>query len=154
MTIFVPGPPVGKQSVRVNNGHAHIPRKTRSYMKLVTSIARVQHPELIKGAFCMVISEYRQRPQYHFGTGKNAGIVKERYRDVFCITKPDVSNVQKTVEDALNKVAYTDDSANVHHIHTKRYANPGERVGIYVTVEPAELGPEHTLRPEHRQEEK
>ena len=151
MTIFIPGPPVGKQSVRTARGHAYIPAKSRSYMSVVTALYQVLHAPLIRGAFQMTISEYRPRPQYHYRTGRNAGIIKDQYREAPCITRPDLSNVQKGIEDALNGVAYTDDSANVHHIHTKRYANPGEKVGVFVTIEPAVNEPEHTLRPEHRQ---
>ncbi len=37
--------------------------------------------------------------------------------------RPDLSNVVKSVEDALNGVAYRDDSAIVHQVVTKQFAH-------------------------------
>lgn len=52
---------------------------------------------------------YIGRPKYHFGTGKNAGVIKERYRYAFPTGRPDLTNLQKLCEDALTGVAWKDD---------------------------------------------
>ncbi len=137
-TFFIPGSPVGKQSVRVTGRRAFIPTKTRAYMKKVASCFMIQRPPMLTGAVELTISEYRLRPAYHFGTGKNKGIIKEQFKEVFCITKPDLSNTLKSIEDALNGLAWVDDAHVVNCSHHKRYANDGERVGVFVTVEAAE----------------
>ena len=152
-TFFVSGSPVGKQSVRVTRGHSYIPTKTRKYMKQVASAFKLLNVPMIDGAVELNISEYRERPQYHYGTGRNTGMVKGQYREVFCVTKPDTSNTLKGIEDALNGLAWTDDAYIIDTHHHKRYANPGERVGVFVTIEPAVFHSDGIkLKPEHRQE--
>lgn len=50
-----------------------------------------------------------KRPKSHFRTGKFQGIIKERYRNIYPSTKPDLDNMVKMVLDAL-KGFYKDDS--------------------------------------------
>ena len=46
------------------------------------------------------------------------------------VVKPDVTNLAKGVEDALNGICYHDDSAIIDERLRKRYALPGEEPGI------------------------
>ena len=152
MTFFIPGKPFGKQSVRVANRHSFIPKKTRDYMRSVASAFKANNAEIITGPVELIISEYRERPKYHYGTGKNGDKIKDRYKKVFCVTKPDLSNTKKAIEDALNGLAWIDDCYVVDSRHHKRYANKGERIGAFVTIEPAIWHDDnHVLPPEHRQ---
>ncbi len=151
-TIYIPGAPFGKQSIaRSRHGHRFVATKTRRYMDKVAACFVIQRPPMLKGAVELNISEYRQRPAYHFGTGRNAGTVKEQYREVSCVTKPDLSNTLKAIEDALNGLAWVDDAYIIDTTHHKRYANPGEQIGVFVTIEAAKHTHQNGLRPEHRQ---
>jgi Holliday junction resolvase RusA-like endonuclease len=69
------------------------------------------------------------RPKHHYGTGKNAGVLKDSCRHL----RPrsgkyggDTSNLVKLVEDALNAVGYDDDAQIVETHAVKRYIMPGE----------------------------
>ena len=45
--------------------------------------------------------------------------------------KPDNSNIIKSIEDALNKIAYHDDKQIIRGFHDKQY---NEREGVRVTI--------------------
>eukprot|EP00981_Chlorochromonas_danica_P013353 scaffold6243_cov180-Ochromonas_danica.AAC.3 len=64
------------------------------------------------------------RPKSHYGTGKNAGVLKTEI-ERFHSKKPDVDNLGKFVLDALNKAAYLDDSQVVALKVVKLYADDG-----------------------------
>ena len=74
-----------------------------------------------------------ERPGSHFGTGRNAGILKASARP-FPTGRPDTSNLVKLVEDALNGNAYKDDSRIVRIHALKRY---GERSKTEIVLTPA-----------------
>lgn len=66
-----------------------------------------------------------ERPASHFGTGRNAGRLKPSAR--LCPTgRPDLSNLVKLIEDALNGNAFKDDSRIVRTIAEKRYGERGQ----------------------------
>ena len=62
-----------------------------------------------------------ERPASHFGTGRNAGKLKASARP-FPTGRPDLSNLVKLVEDALNENAFKDDSRIVDTWATKAYS--------------------------------
>ncbi len=74
-----------------------------------------------------------ERPSSHFGTGRNAGGLKDSARS-FPTGRPDLSNLVKLVEDALNENAFKDDSRIVECEATKVY---GERSCTVVVLEAA-----------------
>ena len=49
------------------------------------------------------------RPKGHFGSGRNASTLKPN-APLWCLTRPDVDKVVRTVLDALTGIAYRDDS--------------------------------------------
>lgn len=52
---------------------------------------------------------YIARPKYHYGTGRNAGTVKDRFLSARPTGRPDLTNLQKLAEDALTGMAWKDD---------------------------------------------
>lgn len=73
----------------------------------------------------MYISFIMPRPKYHYGTGKNAGKIKEKYKDVQHNTKPDIDNLSKAILDALTGLLYEDDTQVTTLQISKTYTNSG-----------------------------
>lgn len=73
-----------------------------------------------------------QRPPSHFHTSKaRRGELKETARP---LPRCDSSNCLKGLEDALNGIAYVDDSQIGRHIIERRYARRGEAPCTSVTI--------------------
>jgi Holliday junction resolvase RusA-like endonuclease len=71
-----------------------------------------------------------RRPKGHFGTGRNARMLKPSAAP-WPTTKPDASKLVRAIEDALTGVVWTDDAQVVEQLATKRY---GEPEGAHVEV--------------------
>lgn len=81
-------------------------------------------------ALSVSLTFYRRRPKGHFGTGRNAGVVKDS-APAFPTTRPDVLKLSRAVEDACTAIVYHDDSAIVAEHLYKRW---GEREGVQIVV--------------------
>lgn len=73
---------------------------------------------------------YRERPDRHFGTGKNYHILKAG-AEAFPISKPDVLKLMRGVEDALTGILYVDDSRIVDEHISKRWGEPRVAIALY-----------------------
>lgn len=62
------------------------------------------------------------RPKNHYRSGKNAGRLKEHAPN-WHTSRPDQSNIEKFVEDALNGIFFKDDSQIAHAEVLKLYGN-------------------------------
>jgi Holliday junction resolvase RusA-like endonuclease len=62
-----------------------------------------------------------RRPKGHWGTGRNARVLKERYVDARPTGRPDLSNLVKLIEDALTTLAWADDDQIVSIAARKSY---------------------------------
>jgi Holliday junction resolvase RusA-like endonuclease len=76
----------------------------------------------------------RPRPASHFGTGRNAGVLKESAAS-HPVSRPDVLKLARAAEDALTWVLWLDDAQIVREHLAKRWAMLGEQEGMYVFVE-------------------
>lgn len=66
------------------------------------------------------------RPKGHFGTGRNAGVLRAG-APLFPCGKPDLSKLARATEDALTGVVWVDDSRVVEYeLLAKRYAGGPE----------------------------
>jgi crossover junction endodeoxyribonuclease RusA len=74
-----------------------------------------------------------KRPGSHYRSGAHAGTLKAN-APLVPITRPDIDKLSRAVLDALKGITWGDDSQVVQKVATKRYANPGERVGVDVVV--------------------
>ena len=79
--------------------------------------------ELVRGPVELTLTFYRVRPKGHYGSGRNAGVVKDSAPE-YPTTRPDALKLARAVEDALTNVLYADDSQIVdEHLH-KRFGEP------------------------------
>ena len=136
ITFAIPGKPVGKGRPRATTigGHARMytPKKTESYESLV------------RMAF---YNEHRARNPIPAGIPLRLTIwcwfaipkswSKKRQAQAMHHTgKPDADNILKVVGDALNGVAWHDDSQVSTAVVFKRYATDGERESVMVEIMP------------------
>lgn len=88
-------------------------------------------------AVVVQVTFYLPRPASHYGTGRNASVLKAT-APAYPLGKPDTSKMFRAVEDAMSGVVYTDDCRVVEIRATKRYADettdnkPGARVRVWV----------------------
>ena len=96
-----------------NNEFNHLPRLDPLYVKIIFHL---------------------KRPKYHYGTGRNTGKLKEKYKDISFNKKPDIDNLVKFVFDALqgHNGFYLDDSQIIQIIAEKQYSEtPHTSIWIY-----------------------
>lgn len=107
--LIIPGPPLGKQRPRVlKTGKTYTPKETVNYETLVKELyATVYKMEKPKdGPLELQIQAY-------FAIPKSTSKVKRalmKSGKIRPTKKPDVDNIVKIVADALNGIAYKDDS--------------------------------------------
>lgn len=118
----IPGIPIPKARPRVVRGHAFTPKKTKDYEALVKDVYRLTVGEYLgDSAIVATIDLYFPIPESYSKSKKKRiadGEIKHTKR-------PDVDNCAKAILDALNEVAYRDDSQIVESRITKHYAVDG-----------------------------
>jgi Holliday junction resolvase RusA-like endonuclease len=124
VTFVVEGKPVPKARARVvtkgKRRFAFTPKKVKDWEAVVKKEAK-KHFEMPFARPVMVsLTFYLHRP-------------KTRRLDFWVTTTPDLDNLEKSVLDGLNEVAYTDDKLVVMKSSSKRYVTDGvPRVRITV----------------------
>lgn len=115
----IPGVPVPKARPRVVKGHTYTPKKTKDYEALVKDVYNLTVGEYLgDSAIVATIDLYFPIPESYSKSKKKRiadGEIKHTKR-------PDVDNCAKAILDALNEVAYRDDSQIVESRITKHYA--------------------------------
>lgn len=85
------------------------------------------------GAAVVTLTFFLPRPPTHFGTGKNAGLVKPS-APVDMAVKPDLDKLARAVFDSLTVAKVWADDSRVNGAHLfKRYAD-GQPAGVAVSV--------------------
>jgi len=99
------------------------------------------HGPPLDGPLMFEMTFFFPRPKNHFGTGRNAGILKASAR-IFPTVKPDLTKVIRSTEDACTGILWADDASVIDQLPHKRYAG-----GPYLGVEPSKIpGVRITLR--------
>ena len=128
----VPGKPVGKQRPRFSRTLAGVrtytPRKTQEYEDLVRISYRAVSKQKLEGAISATIYGYFEPPK-SVSKKQREQMLKG---DISYIKKIDSDNLAKSILDALNGVAYDDDSQVCLLIVQKLY---GEKARVEVVLE-------------------
>ena len=85
---------------------------------------------------CVALEFRFSRPKSHYGTGKNAAILKDPTK-IWHTTTPDADNLVKMVCDALNGVFWKDDSFIVQLYALKTYVP--DSPGVHIRVAKADV---------------
>jgi Holliday junction resolvase RusA-like endonuclease len=90
---------------------------------------------VMEGAVSVTVTFVMPRNKGHFGSGRNAGVLKPtapRWHTV----RPDIDKLSRAVLDALTGIVWRDDGQVVQKHATKRYADAHEPPGAQVWIEP------------------
>lgn len=128
MTVIVEGKLTGKGRPRFFKGHAVTPQATRDYEKKVVNCYMAQNGTLYDTPVRVNITAYKKIPKSY---------TKKRVREILegiekPTSKPDVDNICKIILDALNGVAYKDDTQVIRLSISKKYTESTERVEFEV----------------------
>jgi len=114
--------------------------RSKPWMNKVAKAALARYgPLRLTGPVELSLRFYLVRPGYHFGTGRNAGIIKERYVGARHTVRPDRLKLARAIEDALTGVLYVDDSQTVAGPIEKEYCAPGTEQRVEIAVEELEV---------------
>lgn len=133
-TITIPGEPVSKGRPRMTkHGHTYTPKKTVDYERMVQTLFQAEHGSpMLEGAIMIRLDLY-------FGIPKSRSkAARERMQQGLerpC-KRPDIDNCMKAVCDALNDIAYKDDSQIVAAVIQKFWSDEPRSV---VTIEELDL---------------
>lgn len=135
----IPGDPRGKGRPRfTRRGTAYTPKETTAYEKKVRACyyeARQETDARLTGPVAVDITAYYGIPK----TVTKKVREKIMAGEELPLKKPDIDNVAKIVQDALNESAYQDDR-QVTELHArKRYDTDGKGARVEVRIEEKQL---------------
>ena len=125
LKIVIPGLPIGQGRPKFStiNGHpkAYDPEKSRNYKAYVRMLATQAMKDsgftMIEGPCCLSIYAYFEVPKSKSKKFREAALNGLEYPT----KKPDIDNIIKAIQDALNGLAYKDDALIVRLGVTKLY---------------------------------
>ena len=126
--IVVEGRLTGKGRPRFFKGHAVTPQATRDYEKKVKTEYERQGGELFEVPVRIKITAYKKVPKSY--TKKRTELIRNGIEQP--VNKPDIDNICKIVLDALNGVAYKDDTQVIRLAISKKYTESTERIEFEV----------------------
>jgi len=140
---FVPGVPAAKGSMRAwihpnkQNGKLRAmlaPSNSKDLAQWVNivrmSVSTRWAFGVHRGPVALDITYVMPRPNAHFGTGRNEGVLKGSAPEV-PTRKPDIDKLERAIFDALTGTVYHDDAQIVECSHRKRY---GEKPGVHIKI--------------------
>jgi Holliday junction resolvase RusA-like endonuclease len=116
----------GKGAARVFTGKVNMVEsstKVKPWRAAVAEAAKANVGEPLPGAVNVSITFYLTRPKAHYGTGRNALVLKAS-APLYPAVKPDIDKLVRSTLDALTSAGAYADDARVVDLHTgKRYAD-------------------------------
>lgn len=133
--------PQGSHKAFVVNGHARIvddSKRTKPWRQDVKTAAleAVGTRPPMEGPVEVTIAFSMPRPRYHFGTGRNASVLKPT-APTYVEKKPDIDKLTRSTLDALTEARVFKDDAQVAALNVvKGYATDPQKPGAHITVTP------------------
>lgn len=143
MKFWVPGTPVPKGSAKAfvnrRTGRAVVMQDNRDRQKpwasAISYTAQQQGCRPVHGPVRIELRFRMPRPKNHYGTGRNANVLKKGVK-TFHTSTPDLDKLIRLVKDALTGVAWSDDSQVAEVKASKTYDEcPGVVIEILELAE-------------------
>jgi Holliday junction resolvase RusA-like endonuclease len=141
-----PAPQGSKRAFVGKSGRAHVIEsshdRVKSWRQAVIDEVRATERKPLEGPLEVAMTFYLKRPKGHFGTGRNAGVLRAG-APLYPEGKPDLSKLARSTEDALTDAGlWGDDAQVVRYVSLAKYyvtvGYPGETTftvpGAVVTV--------------------
>lgn len=139
LTFTVPGKPVpqGGMMAFAKGNKAFVthkkPKELGDYRARVALAAEFAQAKCLTGPVELEASFFFDRPKSHYGTGKNAEIVKAS-APTYPTGRPDIDKLERALLDALSGVCFHDDSQVVVMRSSKHYAPDHEGPATVISV--------------------
>jgi len=127
--LTIPGEPMGKARPRMTRGGiVYTPAKTVNYETFIKELFIIKYPDFqpLEGPLRMSLSAWLKIPK----KSKKKMMAMEK-GEIRPTKKPDMSNILKAVEDALNNLAYLDDKQIVE-LKIKKLFNSRPRIELEI----------------------
>lgn len=105
----IPGPPVPWARAGKSGKRHYTPAPQAAHMTAIKRAWMMAGRPHIHGPVSVSMQFYLPHPASHYGTGRNTRVLRPS-APTFHTSKPDKSNLEKIVEDALNGLAWIDDA--------------------------------------------
>ena len=147
ISFFVPGvaKPGGSKKGFVNRKTGrviitHDNPATKTWMDTVAwhAMKHVGRMGLLSDAICLKLTFLFQRPGGDYGTGRNAGVLKQSAPLHDTKKRHDLTKLTRSTEDALTGIIWKDDSQVIGQRTNKRYCRGDEIPGVHIRVETVE----------------
>lgn len=126
VTLFINGKPFGKQRPRFSAGHTYTPKETREYEQRIKTVWKAKKLPMLDGYINLYVEAAYPVSEYDLKWKRLA-----KLKGVLFPGRPDVDNIGKICADALNGLAFPDDSRVVLLTVAKRYAS---YAGVRITI--------------------
>lgn len=152
IAFYIPGNPAtkGDHAAAIVAGHAVLRERDAGRKASWRELAKIQaraalaDRRLFDLPVCVEMVVHRLRPKCHYGTGRNAGVLKAS-APRWPGTAPDLDKLARSIGDALNGVLWRDDALISTWVIRRRWADAeGISIAVYderdvlVTLEPRE----------------
>lgn len=127
--LTIPGEPMGKARPRVTKtGFIYTPKKTVNYETLIRELFIIKYPDFqpIEGPVRMSLLAWLKMPKA--SKRKTEAMESGEIRPT---KKPDISNILKICEDALNSLAFFDDKQIVE-VEVKKWFSSRPRIELKI----------------------
>lgn len=122
----------GRPAITVVDSSSEAGKVWRSAVAAYGKKAHMRPP--LQGPLCLLVEFHLPRPKAHYGTGRNAAILKHD-APAEHLQKPDSTKLLRAVEDALTGILWLDDCQIVRQVVEKRWADLNHE-GALIVVRP------------------
>ena len=132
--IYIPSLPVAKMRHRsTKRGHTY-DQNADNHEACIQKAQISGHHGIFRGALMVQYDFVFPRPKSHFGSGRNAKVLRSD-APKYCTNKKDLDNMEKFYADSFNCIAYLDDSQICEVSRSqKRWALDGEIPHVQMNI--------------------